>query len=211
MLDKTCINQRCSDPCPGTCGIEARCHVVNHSPICSCKSGYTGDPFIRCVIKEESKMELFHTTKIDFKLYKHLIGTPVVENPCEPTPCGSNSQCRQANGQAVCSCLPNYVGAPPYCRPECVQNSECPSNLACFNMKCKDPCPGLCGVNALCSVTNHQGNCHCQTAYTGDPFAKCSPIPPCKKSRCELKASFIRISTLFSRLSVSPTWSGWTL
>lgn len=52
--DKACINQKCQDPCPGTCGINARCQVVNHNPICSCTSGFSGDPFVRC-IKEPSK------------------------------------------------------------------------------------------------------------------------------------------------------------
>ncbi len=47
--DKSCMNQMCSDPCPGICGYNARCHVVNHNPICSCNAGYTGDPFVRCV------------------------------------------------------------------------------------------------------------------------------------------------------------------
>lgn len=48
-LDKSCINQICSNPCPGVCGYNARCNVINHNPICSCNAGYTGDPFIRCV------------------------------------------------------------------------------------------------------------------------------------------------------------------
>ena len=52
--DKACVNQKCVDPCPGTCGISARCQVVNHNPICSCNPGFTGDPFTRC-LKEESK------------------------------------------------------------------------------------------------------------------------------------------------------------
>lgn len=50
--DKSCINQICSDPCPGTCGYNAQCRVVNHSPICSCNPGYYGDPFVRCAIAE---------------------------------------------------------------------------------------------------------------------------------------------------------------
>lgn len=54
-LDKSCINQKCKDPCPGTCGQNAKCQVVNHNPICSCNNGYTGDPFVRCVI-EQSKL-----------------------------------------------------------------------------------------------------------------------------------------------------------
>lgn len=51
--DKACVNQKCVDPCPGTCGLNARCQVVNHNPICSCSAGYTGDPFVRC-LKESS-------------------------------------------------------------------------------------------------------------------------------------------------------------
>lgn len=52
--DRACVNQKCVDPCPGTCGLNARCQVVNHNPICSCNPGFTGDPFTRC-LKEESK------------------------------------------------------------------------------------------------------------------------------------------------------------
>lgn len=52
--DRACVSQKCVDPCPGTCGLNARCQVVNHNPICSCNPGFTGDPFTRC-LKEESK------------------------------------------------------------------------------------------------------------------------------------------------------------
>lgn len=54
--NKACISNKCQDPCPGTCGLNARCQVVNHNPICSCSAGFTGDPFVRCV-PEESKNE----------------------------------------------------------------------------------------------------------------------------------------------------------
>jgi hypothetical protein len=98
------------------------------------------------------------------------------ENPCIPSPCGPFSQCRDSNGQPVCSCVQNYIGRPPNCRPECMLNSECPSNLACVNERCKDPCPGSCGFNALCNVVNHSPVCHCMTGYTGDPFSGCSVV-----------------------------------
>lgn len=55
--NRACINNKCQDPCPGTCGINARCQVVNHNPICSCPQNYVGDPFVRCII-EESKLPL---------------------------------------------------------------------------------------------------------------------------------------------------------
>lgn len=54
---------KCKDPCPGTCGLHARCRVVNHNAICSCNPGFVGDPFVRCIKEEESKtramLELF--------------------------------------------------------------------------------------------------------------------------------------------------------
>jgi len=46
--DQTCIRNKCRDPCPGTCGQNARCDVINHIPTCSCPSGFTGDPFSNC-------------------------------------------------------------------------------------------------------------------------------------------------------------------
>lgn len=58
--DKACIKQKCSDPCPGTCGLNARCQVVSHNPICSCASGYSGDPFVRCIIERKHPMAYLH-------------------------------------------------------------------------------------------------------------------------------------------------------
>ena len=46
--EKACITRRCQDPCPGLCGINAKCRVRNHIPICVCNPGYIGDPFSQC-------------------------------------------------------------------------------------------------------------------------------------------------------------------
>lgn len=101
----------------------------------------------------------------------------VIKNYCNPSPCGPNSQCREVNLQAVCSCLPNYVGSPPECRPECVVSSECTLATACINQKCVDPCPGTCGLGANCQVINHSPICSCNVGFTGDPFTRCFPLP----------------------------------
>lgn len=98
-------------------------------------------------------------------------------NPCSPSPCGPNSICRKVNEQAVCSCLPTYVGSPPGCRPECVINSECNVLQACVNQKCIDPCPGPCGLQSICRVVNHSPICSCLPGHTGDSFSHCYPIP----------------------------------
>lgn len=155
-----CIKYKCSDPCPGVCGINAHCSVINHLPTCNCNDGKTGDPFVRC---------------LDEPI------TPIPrQNPCSPSPCGPNSLCREHNGQATCSCASSFIGAPPNCRPECRENSECPSQLSCINQKCGDPCPNTCGINARCNVKNHSPVCTCMTGYRGDPFKQCLPI--CKKT-----------------------------
>lgn len=46
--DKACIRKKCINPCPGSCGLHADCQVINHLPSCTCRNGYTGDPFITC-------------------------------------------------------------------------------------------------------------------------------------------------------------------
>lgn len=115
---------------------------------------------------------------------------------CQPSPCGANAQCRESNGQPVCSCLPEFVGTPPTCRPECVVSSECPSDKACINQKCKDPCPGACGLNAECHVHNHSPLCACKSGYTGEAFASCQPIP-----RKQRQTNFLTIALIYAHYS----------
>ncbi|KAJ8938421.1 hypothetical protein NQ318_004707, partial [Aromia moschata] len=239
--NKACIRNKCNDPCPGTCGQNAECQVINHLPSCTCISGYTGDPFRfcnvippiepvetepcqpnpcgpnsqcrevnsqavcsclpeytgsppgcrpECVVSSEcAQKQGLRQSKMRRSMSRNLrskrrVSTPIAEppapitNPCIPSPCGSNSQCRDVGGSPSCSCLPNYIGAPPNCRPECTINSECQSNLACIREKCVDPCPGSCGALALCSVINHTPVCTCPEGYTGDPFSYCQVKPP---------------------------------
>lgn len=98
-------------------------------------------------------------------------------NPCVPSPCGPNSNCQERGEAAVCSCILNYTGRPPNCRPECTTNSECSRTYACVNQRCVDPCIGSCGSLATCVVNNHQPVCRCPDQYTGDPFSACTLIP----------------------------------
>lgn len=103
-------------------------------------------------------------------------------DPCYPSPCGLNSQCRNQNRVPSCSCLPTYIGAPPNCRPECVINQECTSSKACIREKCQDPCLGACGLGAQCTVRDHTANCVCFAGYIGDPFSYCQQAPVIRKN-----------------------------
>jgi hypothetical protein len=51
LSNQTCINQKCQDPCPGSCGFNAECKVINHIPTCFCSVDFTGDPFVSCNYK----------------------------------------------------------------------------------------------------------------------------------------------------------------
>lgn len=100
-------------------------------------------------------------------------------NPCNPSPCGPNTQCQAVGGNALCECLPGFHGSPSGsgCRPECVISSDCPRDKACVNTKCIDPCPGVCGYGALCQVINHSPICSCPTPTIGNPFVECKEQP----------------------------------
>ena len=102
-----------------------------------------------------------------------------LQDPCNPSPCGSNALCTDQNHRsAACQCISEYFGDPYVaCRPECLVNSDCPSNKACQNNKCIDPCPGTCGVNAICRVVSHVPTCMCIVGYVGDPFTECRLKP----------------------------------
>ncbi|XP_046680370.1 adhesive plaque matrix protein 2-like [Homalodisca vitripennis] len=103
------------------------------------------------------------------------------KRPCSPSPCGSNTVCKERNGSGSCRCRANYSGDPyTGCRPECVLTTDCPPSRACVSNRCVDPCPGVCGVNAQCQVINHVPVCSCVAGFTGNPLTSCQLIPPCK-------------------------------
>ena len=55
----------------------------------------------------------------------------------------------------------------------CTVNSECKANEQCLVLVCVDAClieQNLCGLNAVCEVTNHIATCQCRQGYSGNPF-----------------------------------------
>lgn len=73
--------------------------------------------------------------------------------------------------------MPNYYGDPYInCRPECIQNSDCPRDKSCANTKCVNPCIGTCGLNSECRVVNHSPICTCLFDYTGNALRACHQI-----------------------------------
>jgi len=149
--DKACIDRKCQDPCLGKC--------PSHN-------GY-----MICDVINHVPICLHLGTRWSVE----------ADDPCNPNPCGPNSNPpRNVGDRCQCTCLPEMIGSPPNCRPECVMNSDCPNDKVCVNNKCKDPCPGVCGVHASCHVTNHIPQCACDPGYSGNAFVACTRVTTSK-------------------------------
>jgi len=105
--------------------------------------------------------------------------------------CGPRSSCKMVDSRPVCACLEGYSGEPPKCRPQCINNNDCPSKEACVNQRCSDPCPGSCGLNSKCSTINHSPVCMCSEGFTGNPFESCADI------KCKIIASDLQIAIVY--------------
>lgn len=153
-IDKACIGYICRNPCPGVCGLNAKCHIEAHHPVCVCEDGFVGNPLLCCLPPEELKSN----------------------RPCNKVQCGVNAICQDVGEQAICTCPPDFNGDPTIeCKPECLMNSECAPNEACINRKCLDPClqNNVCGINAVCLCSDHTVSCICPDGYMGDPQIQC--------------------------------------
>ena len=120
---------------------------------------------------------MFFPSKIQIFFLGRLKPQPP-RDPCVPNPCGRNAIARGQGNRCICECERGFFGDPfTGCRRECEYNRDCATSLACENYKCVDPCQrGLCGINAECSVQNHNAICQCIPGHFGDPFTRCSKL-----------------------------------
>ncbi|XP_065222177.1 uncharacterized protein LOC135846812 [Planococcus citri] len=105
--------------------------------------------------------------------FPNLENNNIARNVCMPSPCGPNSECKQKDNHAICSCNRNQFDSPSTCRMECIFNSECPQNETCIGKTCKNPCKGMRDENRTCEVDNHAPIYNCKPELTGDPLAEC--------------------------------------
>lgn len=106
------------------------------------------------------------------------VNVPAIsKSPCTPSPCGPNTYCREHGDSYTCQCVQDHRGDPYVgCNPECLTNSDCPKSLACLRYKCQNPCDGTCGIDALCTVSNHIPVCSCPYPLVGDAFSVCRRV-----------------------------------
>lgn len=106
------------------------------------------------------------------------------QNPCYVLePCNRPAACEVVSTLPVrtmiCICPSGYISSgsgsckaiPPVTDVACTADSQCPSDLACVNGICKNPCN--CGPNAECFVKNNKPICSCVPGYEGNPNLEC--------------------------------------
>lgn len=107
--EKFCENYMCKIGCliNNPCGHNALCSAEQHTTVCYCQPGFTGDAYTGCTV-------------IDF---------------CADLPCGPGANCNNARGSYKCQCPVGTVGDPYndgcVAPVECEQNTDCPTAAEC--------------------------------------------------------------------------------
>ncbi|XP_022245556.1 fibrillin-1-like, partial [Limulus polyphemus] len=198
--DLACISQHCQNPCtiPGSCGINATCISDFHRPICSCKIGYVGDPYVKCTLGNESYCTTDAVCPIQqiCESFSCVIGcrsdhncafeeaciNRICQNPCSVFgACGRNSICEPINHQPECSCPPNFRGNPNViCSSDrdgdCNKDQDCELGEICNNNLCIGGCRdhNNCPNNKIC----FSGQCQnpCLLPNSCGQNAMCQPV-----------------------------------
>ncbi|PNF25784.1 hypothetical protein B7P43_G12126, partial [Cryptotermes secundus] len=184
---EACYKSFCLDPCEFTnaCASTAKCHTKAHRPICTCPSGYEGNPAVKC----SPTQPLSCSSNDDCPLTEACFGG-VCQHPCDVhDPCAFNAVCINTNHGTDCSCAEGYqgngfVGCGPVKSPLpiCHYNEDCPPHKLCdrLNRVCINPClEDSCGENAQCLAVNHGIDCKCLDGYIGNPYVECMKVTGC--------------------------------
>ena len=135
---KACRNEKCVDPCD--CAQNADCTPRNHRGLCTCFSGYTGDPYgIRCTPSKAYWYYFMYSVEY-FQNIIHPLSVPEPDpgcktdaecpsrhaciirggygkclNPCQEfRPCAQNARCEVKDELPLrvmtCTCEPGFTG-----------------------------------------------------------------------------------------------------
>lgn len=169
--EQACRNGHC-ERVVCDCSPNSDCRIVNRKPVCTCREGYAGDPTVACY-------------KIGCSIDEECPGTHACFNGqckpvCNPLSCVSGAVCLGIQHKPVCECPPGTRGSPASgCRAAgCSSIDDCPSEMACFNGICKNPCSlaNVCDPSQECKPFNHTVECVCPPGFEGTPGVACTKV-----------------------------------
>lgn len=183
--DKACYNEKCLNPCTygaTQCGRGAECLAQGHRANCICPAGTQGNPLISCV----TGLCQYNEDCADHEACDRL--NRVCRPVCDDETCASRATCIGRNHQATCECASGTRGN-PYVEcardepePVCRTDGDCPSQQACINSMCSNPCTVIspCSRQQSCSVVDtlplRTMICACPTDMLVDANGQCKPI-----------------------------------
>ena len=115
---KSCVRNRCINPCAGYCGSNTECLVEGHYPKCTCAEGYTGNPSQGC--QRIPELTTLPTPGVI---------QPVIPKLCGDMKCGRNSRCIVQNSEPMCKCEPGFTGDPQRFCYQIISNPESESSV----------------------------------------------------------------------------------
>ncbi|QQP34980.1 Putative LOC101893139, partial [Caligus rogercresseyi] len=191
-ITEACVDANCVNPCliKNPCGVHAQCSPNLHQAQCRCDEGFEGDPYTGCsIIGCKSDSECPNE--------KACRNRDCVDLCLKDNPCAVFADCVSRDHLAQCRCKIGYQGNPykdcsPIPPPECVEDADCSTGMACLNEKCEDPCEVLrpCSELATCKVIESLPvkpmTCVCPDGYVKDENEGCKTLPPivsgCRKN-----------------------------
>lgn len=185
--DRACINENCVDPCLShSCGRGAECKVFNHRAQCQCPAGTQGDPLLSCI----TGICHYNEDCADHEACDRL--NRVCRLVCDEDTCADSAICKGQQHQPKCYCPQGTTGnpfirctlllSPPDGQPECRSDSECPTQMACINQKCVNPCANeqVCKPDQECRVLDTSPlrtvMCQCPPDMVVDSSGRCISV-----------------------------------
>ncbi|XP_022241756.1 fibrillin-1-like [Limulus polyphemus] len=214
-FDKACINSQCLDPCsvPNVCSRNTNCRPVVHRPLCTCKPGFTGQPYVSCQQVPVSRVQCDIDKDCDSgkicEDHQCIVGcrkdsncptnkaciNTKCENPCDfPDACGLHATCVPSSHKPVCTCQVGYTGdANVICHLApidlCASDRECSVGNICEEGNCIDACrtDGSCPYDKSCIKNRCQDPCSFYSACGTQAFCHAAN----HKAVCSCLPSFI--------------------
>jgi hypothetical protein len=164
--------------------------------MCRCPPGFEGNPYAGAGCRPEPKPECTRDADCPstFACMNERCGDPCAVHK----PCSAPARCTVVPDSLpvrtmICKCPEGYVSSgngvcktiPPFTKVGCVADTECPSDKACFNSVCRDPCN--CGTNADCRVAEHRPICTCKVGFEGNPEIQCTRVGCLSDDECSGK------------------------
>jgi len=142
----TVLVSRVSGQCsPTPCGIHTTCEVnAGGAAVCRCEAGWDHAPGSNTI--EGCPNRISQSQPAAPRVVNNRLGGSVgaigilrqqprqqaPSDPCIPSPCGAQADCRSTGNRAVCSCPPGYEGDPyTGCTADPCSQSPCGDNAIC--------------------------------------------------------------------------------